>query len=163
MGVHTPGRHPNAGSRWDAFQGADHHPIDDETFYRIIGRDNLVRAERQRTAVKLTLTIRGWTLIGGGSRLSIIGGFAGDAQIRRPDSMQPSSFPVLSVAGLAAIAAGIASSSSPTRSRRSPSTRARPIRWPAITNVSSATTSAPPRRPGESDAPQPSAQLARNN
>ena len=109
IGVRTLGRHPSPGSRWDAFQGADHHPIDDETFYRIVGRDDLIRRERQRALAKGTLTLGGWALIGGGSVLCVISGLSADAQVRRADGTNPSSFPVLSVAGLAAIATGIAS------------------------------------------------------
>jgi hypothetical protein len=109
IGVRTLGRHPSPSSRWDAFQGADHHPIDDESFYRIVGRDDLIRRERQRALAKGTLTLGGWALIGGGTVLAVISGFSGDAQVQRADGTHPSSFPVLSVAGLCAIATGIAS------------------------------------------------------
>ena len=40
----TSGERPSwmyAQGKWDAFRGADHHPISEEAFYRIVGRQDL--------------------------------------------------------------------------------------------------------------------------
>ena len=51
---------------WDAFQGRDHHPIDEEAFFRIVGRDDLLRRYHHQAVVKKTLSIGGGTLVFGG-------------------------------------------------------------------------------------------------
>jgi hypothetical protein len=55
-----------ADAQWDAFQGTDHHPIDEEMFFRIVGRDDLVRRYDHKSAVKKTLTYGGGALLVGG-------------------------------------------------------------------------------------------------
>lgn len=51
---------------WDACQGRDHHPIDEEAFFRIVGRDDLLGRYHRRAVVKKGLKIGGGTLIFGG-------------------------------------------------------------------------------------------------
>jgi hypothetical protein len=51
---------------WDAFQGADHHPIDDEAFFRIVGREDLLRRYRHKSIVKKSLSYGGGALLAGG-------------------------------------------------------------------------------------------------
>lgn len=51
---------------WDAFQGRDHHPIDEEAFFRIVGRDDLLGRYHRTAIVKKGLTIGGGALIFGG-------------------------------------------------------------------------------------------------
>jgi hypothetical protein len=51
---------------WDAFQGADHHPIDDEAFFRIVGREDLLRRYQHKSIVKKSLTYGGGALLVGG-------------------------------------------------------------------------------------------------
>ena len=51
---------------WDAFQGRDHHPIDEEAFFRIVGRDDLLRRYHREALVKKSLTIGGGSLVFGG-------------------------------------------------------------------------------------------------
>jgi hypothetical protein len=51
---------------WDAFQGRDHHPIDQETFFRIVGRDDLLRRYHSEAGAKKGLTVCGGTLVFGG-------------------------------------------------------------------------------------------------
>jgi hypothetical protein len=51
---------------WDAFQGADHHPIDDEAFFRIVGREDLLRRYQHRSIVKKSLSYGGGALLAGG-------------------------------------------------------------------------------------------------
>lgn len=51
---------------WDAFAGRDHHPIDEEAFFRIVGRDDLLRRYHREATVKKSLTVGGGALIFGG-------------------------------------------------------------------------------------------------
>jgi hypothetical protein len=51
---------------WDAFQGADHHPIDDEAFFRIVGREDLLRRYQHKSIVKNSLSYGGGALLVGG-------------------------------------------------------------------------------------------------
>ena len=51
---------------WDAFRGSDHHPISEEAFYRIVGRDDLRLRYHREAVVKKSLTIGGGTLVLGG-------------------------------------------------------------------------------------------------
>jgi hypothetical protein len=55
-----------ADAPWDAFQGHDHHPIDEETFFRIVGRDDLLQRHHRKALVKSSLTYGGGALIVGG-------------------------------------------------------------------------------------------------
>src|SRR5450631_1211413 len=48
---------------WDAFQGRDHHPIDEEAFFRIVGRDDLLGRYHRKAIVKKGLRIGGGALI----------------------------------------------------------------------------------------------------
>ena len=48
---------------WDAFQGRDHRPIDEEAFFRIVGRDDLLRRYHRKAVVKKSLAIGGGTLV----------------------------------------------------------------------------------------------------
>ncbi len=52
--------------KWDAFAGPDHHPIDEEAFFRIVGRDDLLRRYHRESTVKKSLTFGGGALIFGG-------------------------------------------------------------------------------------------------
>ncbi|HLK89327.1 MAG TPA: hypothetical protein VKZ18_05510 [Polyangia bacterium] len=52
---------------WDAFQGPDHHPIDEEAFFRIVGRDDLARRHHREAIVKRSLSVGGWVLVLGGA------------------------------------------------------------------------------------------------
>jgi hypothetical protein len=52
--------------KWDAFAGRDHHPIDEEAFFRIVGRDDLLRRYRREATVKKSLTFGGGALVFGG-------------------------------------------------------------------------------------------------
>jgi hypothetical protein len=51
---------------WDAFQGPDNHPIDQATFFRIVGREDLVRRSEHKLAVKSTLRVTGGVVIAAG-------------------------------------------------------------------------------------------------
>ena len=55
-----------AGGKWDAFRGPDHHPISEEAFFRIVGREDLLRRYHHETLVKKALTIGGGSLVFGG-------------------------------------------------------------------------------------------------
>ena len=52
---------------WDAFRGLDHHPISEEAFYRIVGRDDLLRRYEHTARVKKGLAIGSGALILGGA------------------------------------------------------------------------------------------------
>ena len=55
-----------AEGKWDAFRGPDHHPIDEEAFFRIVGRNDLLRRYHHEAVVKKSLTIGGGSLVFGG-------------------------------------------------------------------------------------------------
>ena len=55
-----------AAGKWDAFRGLDHHPISEEAFYRIVGRDDLLRRYHREALVKKSLMVGGGTLVFGG-------------------------------------------------------------------------------------------------
>ena len=55
-----------AGGKWDAFRGPDHHPISEEAFYRIVGREDLLFRYQHRAAIKTAVTVSGGALILGG-------------------------------------------------------------------------------------------------
>jgi hypothetical protein len=95
---------------WDAFQGADHHPIDDEAFCKIVGREDLLRRYQHKSIVKKSLTYGGSALLVGGllfaSALAIRD--RNDNQILYlggPPGRSPDPSPVW---GLAAAGAGLA-------------------------------------------------------
>ncbi len=62
----TVERSPLPDTPWDAFQGRDHHPIDEEAFFRIVARDDLLRRYHHEALVKKSLTIGGGSLVFGG-------------------------------------------------------------------------------------------------
>ena len=62
----TAGRSALPDTPWDAFQGRDHHPIDEEAFFRIVGRDDLLHRYHREAVVKKSLSIGGGTLVFGG-------------------------------------------------------------------------------------------------
>jgi hypothetical protein len=93
---------------WDAFQGLDHHPLDEETFFRIVGRDDLVRRFHRELVVKNSLLAGGGVLIVGGLSFATImetSGRANAADIR-PGYSPPGPSPAW---GLAAAGAGLVS------------------------------------------------------
>jgi hypothetical protein len=55
-----------ADGKWDAFRGPDHHPISQEAFYRIVGREDLLFRYRHKAAIKTAVTVSGGALILGG-------------------------------------------------------------------------------------------------
>jgi hypothetical protein len=55
-----------AEGKWDAFRGPDHHPISQEAFYRIVGRQDLLFRYQNRAAIKTAVTVSGGALILGG-------------------------------------------------------------------------------------------------
>jgi hypothetical protein len=68
---------------WDAFRGPDHHPISEEAFYRIVGRDDLLSRYETKARIKNSLTLGGGTLVLGGSIFAMISG------LRRSTGAQP--------------------------------------------------------------------------
>jgi hypothetical protein len=58
--------------RWDAFTGSDHHPIDEAAFYRIVGRDDLLRRYQARVRIKTELGLGGGVLVMGGALFAMI-------------------------------------------------------------------------------------------
>ena len=52
--------------KWDAFRGPDQHPISEEAFYRIVGRDDLLFRYQHKAAIKTALTVSGGALVLGG-------------------------------------------------------------------------------------------------
>lgn len=57
---------------WDAFQGRDHHPIDEETFFRVVGREDLVRRFHHRAVLKKSLMAGGGVAIAGGALYALV-------------------------------------------------------------------------------------------
>jgi hypothetical protein len=55
-----------ADGKWDAFRGPDHHPISEEAFYRIVGRDDLLFRYQHKAAIKTAVMVSGGALILGG-------------------------------------------------------------------------------------------------
>ena len=68
---------------WDAFRGLDHHPISEDAFYRIVGRDDLLRRYEHTARIKKGLAITGGALILGGAI------FAAIAYLRRAENSTP--------------------------------------------------------------------------
>ena len=52
-----------AEGKWDAFRGPDHHPIDEEAFFRIVGREDLLFRYQHKAAIKTAVTVAGGALI----------------------------------------------------------------------------------------------------
>ena len=55
-----------AGGKWDAFRGPDHHPISEEAFYRIVGREDLLFRYQNKAAIKTAVTVSSGALVLGG-------------------------------------------------------------------------------------------------
>jgi hypothetical protein len=55
-----------AEGKWDAFRGPDHHPISQEAFYRIVGREDLLFRYQNRAAIKTAVTVSSGALTLGG-------------------------------------------------------------------------------------------------
>ncbi len=72
-----------AGGKWDAFRGPDHHPISEEAFYRIVGREDLLFRYQHKAAIKTAVTVSGGALILGG----LI--FAGIADLQERNNVYP--------------------------------------------------------------------------
>jgi hypothetical protein len=72
-----------ADGKWDAFRGPDHHPISEEAFYRIVGREDLLLRYRHKAGIKTAMTISGSALILGGLL------FAGIADMENRNILYP--------------------------------------------------------------------------
>jgi hypothetical protein len=68
---------------WDAFRGPDHHPISEEAFYRIVGRDDLLSRYEATMRVRKGLAFGGGTFVLGGAIFAMI------AELRRSSGAQP--------------------------------------------------------------------------
>lgn len=68
---------------WDVFRGPDHHPISEEAFYRIVGRNDLLSRYEAKTRVRNGLAIAGGTFVVGGAIFAMI------AELRRSSGAQP--------------------------------------------------------------------------
>jgi hypothetical protein len=55
-----------ADRKWDVFRGPDHHPISEEAFYRIVGREDLLFRYQHKAAIKTAVLVSGGALILGG-------------------------------------------------------------------------------------------------
>ncbi len=55
-----------ADGKWDAFRGPDHHPISEEAFYRIVGREDLLFRYQHKAGIKTAMMVSGGALILGG-------------------------------------------------------------------------------------------------
>jgi hypothetical protein len=55
-----------ADRKWDAFRGPDHHPINQEAFYRIVGRQDLLFRYQNQAAIKTAVTVSSGALTLGG-------------------------------------------------------------------------------------------------
>jgi hypothetical protein len=56
-----------SGPTWEAFTLKDHHVIEQESFLRLAGRDDLARRQHRRTVLKTSLSVGGWSLLASGS------------------------------------------------------------------------------------------------
>ena len=72
-----------AGAKWDAFRGPDHHPISEEAFYQIVGREDLLFRYQHKAAIKTAMTVSGGALILGGLL------FAGIADMENQNALRP--------------------------------------------------------------------------
>jgi hypothetical protein len=95
---------------WDAFQGADHHPIDDEAFFKIVGREDLLRRYQHKSIVKKSLTYGGSALLVGGLLFAsaVAALERNEAQTLYLGSAPPQSSGPSPVWGLAVAGAGLA-------------------------------------------------------
>jgi hypothetical protein len=81
-----------SGPTWEAFLLKDHHVIDQESFLRLAGRDDLARRQHRRTTLKTTLTGAGWALIASGSLYALwdlnccVGGATGSSGASRAET-----------------------------------------------------------------------------
>jgi hypothetical protein len=73
----------SADGKWDAFRGPDHHPISEEAFYRIVGREDLLFRYQHQAAIKTAMTVSGGALILGGLL------FAGIADMENRNNLYP--------------------------------------------------------------------------
>jgi hypothetical protein len=64
--------HVRYDGHWDAFRGPDHHPIDQATFYRVVGREDLLARYQHEARIKKGVTIAGGALLLGGSIFAFI-------------------------------------------------------------------------------------------
>jgi hypothetical protein len=72
-----------AEGKWDAFRGPDHHPISQEAFYRIVGREDLLFRYQHKSAIKTAVTVSSGALTLGG----LI--FAGVADLYKQRAVYP--------------------------------------------------------------------------
>jgi hypothetical protein len=66
---------------WDAFQGGGHRPIDQEAFFRIVGREDLIRRFEHRTVVKKSLMAAGGVAMVAGALYSIATYLTADSRV----------------------------------------------------------------------------------
>jgi hypothetical protein len=76
-----------AEGKWDAFRGPDHHPISQEAFYRIVGREDLLFRYQNRAAIKTAVTVSSGALVLGG----LI--FAAIADLPKGNAVYASAYP----------------------------------------------------------------------
>jgi hypothetical protein len=80
-----------ADGKWDAFRGPDHHPISQEAFYRIVGREDLLFRYQNRAAIKTAVTVSGGALVLGGLIFAAIADLPGGNGVYAATSACPSS------------------------------------------------------------------------
>lgn len=95
--------------KWDAFAGRDHHPIDEEAFFRIVGRDDLAQRYHRTAIIKQTLTSGGWLLVVGGAIAATLAVMPGGQPAVEDPGNGSSTRPFSPVWGLAAMGTGIVS------------------------------------------------------
>jgi len=106
---------------WDAFHGRDHHPIDEEAFFRIVGGDDLATRYHRKAVVTRSLNISGGAAIAGGLIYSFfafwyehpVSGPSCLGCTVQPTGPSPSWGLVAAGAGLASLVLGHTLSSSP--------------------------------------------------
>jgi hypothetical protein len=64
--------HVRYDGHWDAFRGPDHHPIDEATFYRVVGREDLLARYQHQARIKKGVTVAGGALLLSGSIFAFI-------------------------------------------------------------------------------------------
>jgi hypothetical protein len=85
----TSGDRPSwicADGKWDAFRGPDHHPISEEAFYRIVGREDLLFRHQHKEGVKTAMAVSGGALILGGLL------FAEIAHVEQRNTLYPDTY-----------------------------------------------------------------------
>lgn len=88
------GERPNwmyADGKWDAFRGPDHHPISQEAFYRIVGREDLLFRYQNKAAIKTAVTVSSGALTLGGLIFAAIAGLPRGNAVYAASSACPSS------------------------------------------------------------------------